>query len=194
MQCSVSHYILDNIFIIYKSINGIIKYSGNNEATITFKIENENLFLLEDPYYEYSFINYKTIYDFEEMMRNEKYVIKFIQWQQYILIQVIDKVTLKCYMNASPINYFTQSTYKKFIELIYNEYPIFIKKPAIGYHSLYMLYPKYPITIKLYQTTDALFVDNLIIWYKERYNNNKIEYNHLDMIFDYYLEQPIKMH
>ena len=58
-----------------------------------------------------------------------------------------------------------------------------------------MLYPKYPITIKLYQTTDALFVDNLIIWYKERYNNNnKIEYNHLDMIFDYYLEQPIKMH
>ena len=119
LQTYQSHYILDSIVTLYKSVNKIIQYYGDNEAMIAIKLE-ENILLLEDPYYEYNFTDYKTIYDFEEMMKHEQYVIKFIQWQQFLLIHVIDKFSMKCYMNASPINYFTQSIYRKIIDLIYN--------------------------------------------------------------------------
>ena len=190
IQTCESHYILGSMVTLYKSINKIIKYHGNNDATIAFKLE-DNILLLEDPYYEYNFTDYKTIYDFENMMKHEQYVIKFIQWQQFLLIHVIDKFSMKCYMNASPINYFTHSIYRKIIDLIYSVYPVFIKKPNFGTNSLYMLYANIPITVKLHETTNTVFIDNMIRWYKERYsNNNMIEYTSLDRIFDYYLELP----
>lgn len=186
-----SDQILDSIVTTYKSINKIIKSIDENNAFIYLKFDNDKLLFLEDPYYEYNLINYKTIYEFEEMMRHEQYAIKFIQWQQYLLIHVIDKFNLKCYMNATPINYFTQTFHKRIIELIYTEYPVFIKKPTIGSNSLYMLYPEHPITVKLNEMTNNIFIDNMIKWYRERYNNdNNNTYSNLDMIFDYYLELP----